>query len=439
MASILDLLYGGLDKAAGSSDLSSFENHLLNSDYLGQAGTALAATKFNNQFLTPNQSLGLTAGQSFLSSMLKELGANDQERQIQAVTEVLPQLYSDPINTQVPTGVDTRAFNFLKMGAEKEAVKRRIDQQEKDAALKTSVIKDLLTQRPDLAMRSLGLSDSLDQGQGGDIVSAPAPVDLLAKGLSSGGMTPAEKLIAYNKEFSKTMPRTQAAKAASEQIAAEMKLNKDSVDKAKEARDYGQKLLDLSNTADSALTAIGPTGGLLESPRELRDLLTSSLLGDAKAKERRTGRQLLESTAPEIVKMGRSPGAVSDYENRLLINSFANLGNEPEANALLVGKMQSLGQLHQDYADFLEAYKSINGGTVSGADKKWAKYRKAVPLLIGSGDNIEVNTNRPSWKEFFAGGDIQGTKSDNSSDTESREEKLARRTAEILAQLRAGR
>ncbi len=403
--SILKALLGGGGAAStsGSADVNAFNRTLRENDYWSKAGNMIGGVKFDDKTWSPGQTLAASAGQAFLSTILDSIGQSQERKQTELMAQALPELYRNPEQFVAPVGVDSMAVNALKMAAIQKEAERDAAREEKKASSIDQIRQQFFTQRPDLAMRELGISDPLEQVQEDSILNAPAPMDMLSKGLSSGGMTPAEKLIAYNKEFSKTMPRTQAAKAASEQIASEMKMNKDSVDAAKTSREYGQQLLDLSNTADNALTAIGPTGGLFEKPRELKDFLASSVLGDEEAKGRRTGRQLLESTAPQIVKMGKSPGAVTDYENKLIIKSFANLGNEPEANALLVGKMQALGELHQDYADFLEAYKAINGGTVSGADKKWAEYRKSVPLLVGEGEDIEVNTNRPSWKDFFSG------------------------------------
>ena len=69
--------------------------------------------------------------------------------------------------------------------------------------------------------------------------------------------------------------------------------------------------------------------------------------------------------------------------------------------------MRNLANLESDYADFLETYKR-DFGTVEGAEAVWQRYLGAHPNFVQFTDEagkqrVELNQNRPNWKQFFAG------------------------------------
>ena len=191
------------------------------------------------------------------------------------------------------------------------------------------------------------------------------------------------------------MPPVQAAAAARQQVEGEIKANNKTFDEAKSAREYGNQLLSLANTAKAGMSQAGVTGNF-QTIRHAADYL----LGN---EDKITGDQVLSSIAPEIVKMNRSPGAVSDFETKLYLGAGPSVYNTPETNAILAQKMEDLGKLNVEYADFLEAYREANSGSTMGASKKWQEYKTAFPIFKGDTQNIQLNTDRPGWQEFFAG------------------------------------
>lgn len=385
-----------------NNEMSLFNSNVAANDPWRTASTAISAAPFNTKTWTPNQSIATNVGKAFLGSILGGIAQDREAEQTAKVNNVMRDLYRDPLSVDAPEGVDKNAFNALKASMTKNAFVRQQEQEDLANKIKGSIAQELFSKRPDLAMEALGIKDTSSNSSSIDPLRTTAPVDPLTKALSSGGLTPAEKIQQYANYFSKTMPATQAGAAAREQVESELKMNKDSIDHAKNAREYGQKLLDLGNTSEAALSQIGSTGGW-EGLKSARDFLEANVLGDQQAQTRRVGRDLLGSVAPEFIKMNRSPGAVSDFESKALMRTGPNTANTPEANQLIVDKLKDLGQLNMDYADFLDAYGKANSGSTKGADEKWAKYRKDFPLVVGSGDSVSINKDRPGWQDYFSG------------------------------------
>lgn len=391
----MDLDFSGLFSNIGGSSsqaLDKFSSALTANDIWKIAAQPILGAQFNRSTWSPWTSAATSAAQAFLGSALNEIGNVSEARQMQKVTDILPDLYRNPLSVDVPEGVDSKAFNILKTAA-------IADQATKNQKLLENVATDLFQKRPDLAMQLFQKPSGMTDMPEGAI---PATTDE-ANPLSTGKDSTSQKLAKYFREFqAQGMPAVQAASAAKQQVQAEISANTKTFDEARSAREYGQKLVDLANTANAGITQAGKTGSF-ESAREFYDYMAANVFGDPDAEARRTGRQVLSSIAPEIVKTNRSPGAVSDFETKLYLGAGPNVNHTPETNALLAGKLEDLGKLNLDYADFLDAYRDANSGSTVGAAKKWAEYRNAFPIFKKSGNSIELNTNRPGWQEFFSG------------------------------------
>jgi hypothetical protein len=116
-------IFGSGSSAGSTGDLATFQKTLAANDMYRQAAAPIAAAKFNTSTWSPLQTLGVTAGQSFLSSLLNALGQRDESNQLNSVVSVLPDLYKDPASVATPEGVDAQAFGGLKAAAiEKQAL-----------------------------------------------------------------------------------------------------------------------------------------------------------------------------------------------------------------------------------------------------------------------------------------------------------------------------
>lgn len=231
------------------------------------------------------------------------------------------------------------------------------------------------------------------ESPGGSVISFPGVTSLDAR----------EKEI-YKENLRNRMTPTQAAQSARAAIKGERDAMADSFDTAKAAREKGMNLLTLADQADAAVQSAGYTGPM-GALRQTGAQLASYLSEDQAQKAAATS--LLDSLAPEFVKMARSPGAVSDYETKLYIGAGANKSLTPEANKILIDKMRTLGKIELEHADFLDTYRR-QAGTTDGADQLWSAYKQASPIFVSSPNGgVEVNPQRVPWKQFFSGGQAQ--------------------------------
>jgi len=391
----------------GSNDLAGFNQSVVQSDPYGIAGRSLGAWQPDMSTWSPTE-VGVTSfAKSFLSGLLGNYAQQNAANQLNSVISVLPQLREEPLHVATPEGVDESAFATLKAN---QALKYLAA---KDAAVaeKKKDISTLMNSIFGEAVKNKTLSpaDAVKAIQTGDYSSIMNDADagpenipgILTKPssnnpLANGNQTTAQKVAAYFKTFvDQDMPASQAAIAARQQVDGELKASAKTFDEAKNAREYGQKLLDLVSTAKAGMSLAGVTGNF-QGLRHAADYVMSPFSEDAAAKLQ--GDTLLSSIAPQLVQMSRSPGAVSDYETKLYLGSGPSTNNTPEANAILAQKLEDLGKLNLDYADFLDTYREINSST-TGAAKKWSEYRQAFPIFDPKTN--ELNTDRPSWQDYF--------------------------------------
>lgn len=422
---LLALLNAG-STVTDPNDLLAFRQTVADNNIYRQAAQPLMQMRFNTSTWSPLETLGTSLAQSFLGGLLGSYAQDVEGRQLEIAANSLPGLAKDPLNFGTPEGVDPSAFSQLRMMTiAKNALKEKENELKREDD-KTKLRMEIFSKRPDLMPESLRAELGIT---GLDPATRPGATAPIGGGLlANGQVSTAQKIADYNKEFlAQGLPPTQAAAAARQQVDAEIKANGASFDEARAAREHGQKLIDLASTARQGIAKAGETGNF-QGLRSGLDVI-GSLFSDS-SKEKLVGDNILESIEPEIVKMSRSPGAVSDYESRMYLKSGPSTRNTPEANRILADKMEQMGKLHMEHADFLEAYRNANAGSIAGASKKWSEYRAAVPLFKESSTGIEINNERPSWAEFFAG---QGGSPETSIAQEVAKEKLGIKEQEPVA------
>ena len=393
------------------NDILSFNQNALSRNPFGIAGGALGNTQLDMRTWDAPTVGVASFGKAFLQGLLTNYAQQDAARQTQAVINSFPQLSQNPGGMATPEGVDESAFGLLRgtvaaNNAKARAADARASKANVSDLLK-SVLPDLVKTRQISMSDAIGLagsdspSEMLLQPQGqtpSPVVDAAVPDSPLASGKDSS-------MVKYKRYFQDLVasgqPPVQAAAAARAQVEGEVKANSKSFDDAKAAREYGENLLQLSNTARAGLSSAGQTGsGLASGYEKLVATLAPILPGSqSEAIQQSAGDTLLDSIAPDVIKMARPTGggATSDFEARAYLGSGPGTNNTPEANAMLISKMEKLGKLNLDYADFLEAYREANAGSVAGAGKKWSEYKQAFPIFDGG----EINEARPSWQEYF--------------------------------------
>lgn len=188
-----------------------------------------------------------------------------------------------------------------------------------------------------------------------------------------------------------------AQEYADKNLATSTAMNKEAVKKIEAARSRASKLKELAAVADAGIQGAGQTGGPLWG---LHDALSSaySLISPEETQQRRA-QAILESIEPEIIAASRPAGvgAMSDREMKSYLGAGPSSTKLPAENKALTEKMNNVAALEQEYGDFLEAYLEDKGDPI-GADKAWAEYKAANPILL----NGEWNTNRMPWQEYFS-------------------------------------
>lgn len=374
--------------------------------------------------MSPWESLATTFATSLGGGLLKNYGKQQQADQISALTNILPSLIADPTSVAMPEGMDEAAFGSIKnraIAAEAEADRKTKERQEEKNFDKQKTLMTLVavakTPEGRAAAMSLardfnmlpdgyeippivqGVPDASSSGSlGAEITPDDAPP---APGLFAGSGIPSlkDKYDSYivHAQTKLGLKGPQAKTYADRLIEGDRKALLGSVDQISEARKKAALLEDLANTAEVGVSGAGETGGALGGVRDVASKLYAVV--SPTETQQRTAQSMLDSIAPDIVKAGRSPGAVTDYENRLLIKSGPSSVNTPEANRALISKMRAQARVETEYADFLEAYKAEKG-TTQGAQKLWSKYKAAHPIVDpNTGD---FNAERPSWFDFFA-------------------------------------
>lgn len=408
ISALLGGIGGGSKTLTDDPALDAFSRTAAENSIYNQIAGPLLSTKFNTSTWSPTETLGVSLGQSFLGGLLGNLGRQDVAKQYETAASILPDLYRNPSSVSLPEGVDSEAFGALKLAALRDNAKR-------ERQLQDSVIANVFTKDPRLSVLAPDTANKIGLGELGAALSRPSeptsPVERIASspGVLSGLADPTkESTVEKFKRITGELidagvPKEQAAVTAREQIAGEVKANRSSFDAAKEARDAAAKLRAVADTAEAGVSALGQTGGAVGF-NKLYDW-TASQLGSQEAERRRTGRGLLESIAPDILKMSRDKG--SGATDRAEFQAYLGAGPGEDkslgTNLALIDKYRNVAKINEDYADFIEAYRDANDGSIVGADKKWNEYKKQFPIFTKTNGEVTINDNRPPWQDYFAG------------------------------------
>jgi len=211
-------------------------------------------------------------------------------------------------------------------------------------------------------------------------------------------------------------------------------ITKEAQKKIETSRSRGVNLEEIAATARAGMEGAGMTGGLLGGPRDLASRALAIV--SPQEQEKQDFQKDLDSVRPRIVQILRSPGAVTEFENKLLIGSGPSSANTPTENARIIAGMETIAQLEQDYADFLETFVTQKGSSL-GADAAWRQYKSEQVFPAGT-----FNPQRQDWQSWMAEkGGMAGVSAISEmaqgagSDVEAQKEELRRQIAEIKAKL----
>lgn len=101
----------------GAGDLNTFAQQAQQSDLMGQLAPVVADTRFDRSNWDLGTSFGTSLGQAMLAGYLGNQSRANTAEQVSKVSQVLPSLYSNPLGTAAPEGVDANAWESLKTAA----------------------------------------------------------------------------------------------------------------------------------------------------------------------------------------------------------------------------------------------------------------------------------------------------------------------------------
>jgi hypothetical protein len=216
----------------------------------------------------------------------------------------------------------------------------------------------------------------------------------------------------------------QAAEYAEKNLRPDTAATKEAQKKIETSRSRGVNLEEIAATARAGMEGAGMTGGILGGPRQLASRMAAVV--SPGQQEKQDFQTILDSVRPRMVQMLRSPGAVSDFETKLLMGAGPSSTNTPTENARLIAGMETIGKIEQDYADFLESYVQSKGSSV-GADAIWRQYKSEQVFPAGV-----YNPQRQDWSSWMAeNAGMAGVSAVPASDKMQKLEQLQAQLAEL--------
>lgn len=212
--------------------------------------------------------------------------------------------------------------------------------------------------------------------------------------LESGTALQAKRDALITRGIELGMTPGQAAQYAEKNLTIETGATKDAQKRIDKARERANALEQVSSTARAGLEGAGMTGGALGGIREA--LSSGYAVISPKEQEKRDYQKLLDSVRPQVVQMLRSPGAVSDFETKLLMGAGPSSTNTPTENARIIQGMDVVANLEADYADFVESFVRKQGSSV-GADALWRQYKSEQVFPEG-----KYNPMRTDWASWLS-------------------------------------
>lgn len=205
-------------------------------------------------------------------------------------------------------------------------------------------------------------------GGAGQLGTVGKPLDIFDPETLAGRR---DALIQRGKDMG--MTANQALAYAEKNLTIDTTANKGAVERVNKSRERALLFDEITSTARAGVDAAGMTGGSLGGVIQTGSRLAAIFSPEQQAKQDAV--KLLDSVKPDIVKIGRSPGAVTEKENQILIGAGPSSSNTPSENEKIIRKMEVIGDLEQEYADFVESYITQKGSAV-GADSLWIKYKE---------------------------------------------------------------
>lgn len=190
------------------------------------------------------------------------------------------------------------------------------------------------------------------------------------------------------------MTANAAGMQAEKDIQFQKGMNENALKTIEKSRQAADAMGSVSATARTALTGAGETGGAIGGLREMAS--KAYALISPEEQQQRDAQKLYDTIKPNLVLMNKSPGAISDAENKMLIGSGPSPANTPSENEVIINNMEMRADLESQYANFLEDYINDTGSSV-GAQRIWDTYKKETVFANG-----QINYDYPRFEDWWS-------------------------------------
>ena len=323
-------LGGGGSNSRGYADLNDFQSTIQANDPYRMAAAPVLGAKFNTSTWSPMETLGVTAGQSFLGAALNALGSRNEASQLNSLAGVLPQLYSNPASVRVPVGVDAEAFGRLKASALKENAIKSNDESKDLTKLKANLFADMFSRNPSIAVSTMpDMAKKLDVSAP-ELLGSTDPLANIPSRLQDTAIKEAERVGAKKASLDFIKQKFEQAKKLTGGMAALNSITGIPTDKGQELKALGDSIVlqidstqkrEMNSDVRNRILALGPQW--YDSPetldRKSRDMmdLVNSLGESTPVLDTYLGSQRQDSTgsqaqpklkASDLLKQGYKKG-----------------------------------------------------------------------------------------------------------------------------------
>lgn len=124
-AALAAIFGNATDRTTGNADTNAFEKTIAANDIYRQIAAPISSARYDTSTWSPGATIGVSAGQAFLSAALNEVARQNEAAQLSQVNQLLPALYKDPGSVVFPSGVDAQGGEGLRASIAQRQLEQR--------------------------------------------------------------------------------------------------------------------------------------------------------------------------------------------------------------------------------------------------------------------------------------------------------------------------
>jgi hypothetical protein len=324
------------------------------------------------------------------------------------MTQILPDLYGNPMSMTAPEGVDAGPFNRLRMNLMQDKIVKDAASKERQAEKDSSVIGQMFSSNPermsqlmpDVAKR-LGL-------QTPELERRDPSADIPEEGVNLGpdlGVDSLEDVETrlFNKKLKEGYTPSKAAESAGDTIAALRRRTKELYgSKLKEEADKVAELEEVIRLGEEGISKAGETGSKAASAYE-KALSSLAPWSTPEADAQAAGDALLAQVKQKGAMANRiaGTGTLSNNESQALFDTAMGPDKSKSQNQAILETYKQGLALTKEHQNFMNYFMDRTGGNPEKAQSLWELYKEAHPVIIkDKNGQSKINNNRTPWQKF---------------------------------------